>query len=57
MIFNINFEEQILNLFNFSKDFFSFIWIILSTIIFILGVTIGVLVFVWFEREISTGIQ
>jgi len=57
MIFNINFEEQILNLFNFSKDFFSFIWIILSTIIFILGVTIGVLVLVWFEREISTGIQ
>ncbi|CAK9250621.1 unnamed protein product, partial [Sphagnum jensenii] len=49
MIFNTNFEEQILNLFDefhFPKEFFSFIWIILSILTLILGVTIGVLPFV-----------
>jgi NADH:ubiquinone oxidoreductase subunit H len=60
MIFNTNFEEQILNLFDefhFPKEFFSFIWIILSILTLILGVTIGVLVLVWLERKISAGIQ
>ncbi|CAM6042337.1 unnamed protein product, partial [Sphagnum compactum] len=60
MIFNTNFEEQILNLFDefhFLKEFFSFIWIILSILTIILGVTIGVLVLVWLERKISVGIQ
>jgi len=47
MIFNTNFEEQILNLFDefhLSKEFFIFIWIILSILTLILGVTIGILV-------------
>nr|AND48033.1 subunit 1 of NADH-plastoquinone oxidoreductase [Sphagnum australe] len=60
MIFNTNFEEKILNLFDefyFPKEFFSFIWIILSILTLILGVTIGVLVLVWLERKISAGIQ
>jgi hypothetical protein len=41
----------------FPKEFFSFIWIILSILTFILIVTIGVLVLVWLERKISVGIQ
>jgi NADH:ubiquinone oxidoreductase subunit H len=59
MIFNTNFEKQILNLFDefhLPKEFCCFIWIILSILTFILGVTIGVLVLVWLERK-STGIQ
>ena len=60
MVFNTNLKEQVINLFNqlnFSKDFFNFIWIVLSILTLILGVTIGVLVLVWLERKISAGIQ
>ncbi len=60
MIFNTNFEEQILNLFDevhFPKFFYSFIWIILSILTLILRVTIGVLVLVSLERKISEGIM
>jgi NADH:ubiquinone oxidoreductase subunit H len=43
--------------FHFLKEFFSFIWIILSILTLILGVTIGILILVWLERKISTGLQ
>jgi len=60
MIFNTNFEEQILNLFDgfhFLKGFFCFIWIILPILTLILRFTIEVLVLVWLERKIFIGIQ
>nr|YP_009041057.1 NdhA [Tetraphis pellucida]AIB08494.1 NdhA [Tetraphis pellucida] len=60
MVFNTNIKEQIINSFDelsFSKEFFNFIWIVLSIVILLLGITIGVLVLVWLERKISAGIQ
>nr|QTT78449.1 NADH dehydrogenase subunit 1 [Andreaea rupestris var. fauriei] len=60
MVFNTNLKEQVINLLNesiFSKDVFSFIWIVLSILTLVLGVTMGVLVLVWLERKISAGIQ
>nr|YP_009531795.1 subunit 1 of NADH-plastoquinone oxidoreductase [Leiosporoceros dussii]AXZ70885.1 subunit 1 of NADH-plastoquinone oxidoreductase [Leiosporoceros dussii] len=60
MVFNMNLKEQAMYLFyelGFSKNFFSFIWIIASILILVLGVVIGVLVLVWLERKISAGIQ
>jgi len=55
VIFNINFKEKILNLFDefhFAKKKFSLILLTL-----ILGVTIGVLVLMWFKKYISARIQ
>nr|YP_010193502.1 NADH dehydrogenase subunit 1 [Zostera nigricaulis]QZQ52722.1 NADH dehydrogenase subunit 1 [Zostera nigricaulis] len=39
------------------KEVYEFIWILVPIVILILGITIGVLVIVWLEREISAGIQ
>ncbi|KAL2942758.1 NAD(P)H-quinone oxidoreductase subunit 1 chloroplastic [Bienertia sinuspersici] len=39
------------------KEIFKTIWMLLPILILILGITIGVLVIVWLEREISAGIQ
>nr|YP_010574319.1 NADH dehydrogenase subunit 1 [Zostera muelleri]UZH94330.1 NADH dehydrogenase subunit 1 [Zostera muelleri]WNV62066.1 NADH dehydrogenase subunit 1 [Zostera muelleri] len=39
------------------KEVYGFIWILVPIVILILGITIGVLVIVWLEREISAGIQ
>nr|YP_009522587.1 NAD(P)H-quinone oxidoreductase subunit 1 [Dumortiera hirsuta]AXQ02601.1 NAD(P)H-quinone oxidoreductase subunit 1 [Dumortiera hirsuta] len=60
MILNINLKEKVLYYFfsiGFSKKIFSFLWIIFSILILMLGVTIGVLVLVWLERKISAAIQ
>nr|QWW93241.1 NADH-plastoquinone oxidoreductase subunit 1 [Lunularia cruciata] len=60
MISNINLEKKIFSFFSllgFSEEFFSFLWIIFSILILMLGVTIGVLVLVWLERKISAAIQ
>lgn len=61
MVINIaDLEEQAINLFSrlgFSKEIYSFIWILIDIIILLLGITIGVLVIVWLERKISAGIQ
>nr|YP_001023756.1 NADH dehydrogenase subunit 1 [Angiopteris evecta]YP_009117814.1 NADH-plastoquinone oxidoreductase subunit 1 [Angiopteris angustifolia]YP_009992485.1 NADH-plastoquinone oxidoreductase subunit 1 [Angiopteris yunnanensis]YP_010576398.1 NADH-plastoquinone oxidoreductase subunit 1 [Angiopteris fokiensis]A2T388.1 RecName: Full=NAD(P)H-quinone oxidoreductase subunit 1, chloroplastic; AltName: Full=NAD(P)H dehydrogenase subunit 1; Short=NDH subunit 1; AltName: Full=NADH-plastoquinone oxidoreductase len=40
-----------------SKEFLELIWIIVSILTTIVGVTLGVLVIVWLERKISAGIQ
>nr|QGR23785.1 NADH-plastoquinone oxidoreductase subunit 1 [Silene vulgaris subsp. vulgaris] len=39
------------------KEIFRTIWILFPILILVLGITIGVLVTVWLEREISAGIQ
>ncbi|KAL2906914.1 NAD(P)H-quinone oxidoreductase subunit 1 chloroplastic [Bienertia sinuspersici] len=39
------------------KEIFETIWMLLPILILMLGITIGVLVIVWLEREISAGIQ
>nr|YP_009456519.1 NADH-plastoquinone oxidoreductase subunit 1 [Gymnocarpos przewalskii]AUJ23109.1 NADH-plastoquinone oxidoreductase subunit 1 [Gymnocarpos przewalskii]UVW79786.1 NADH-plastoquinone oxidoreductase subunit 1 [Gymnocarpos przewalskii]UVW79867.1 NADH-plastoquinone oxidoreductase subunit 1 [Gymnocarpos przewalskii]UVW79948.1 NADH-plastoquinone oxidoreductase subunit 1 [Gymnocarpos przewalskii] len=39
------------------KEVYGTIWILLPIVILVLGITIGVLVIVWLEREISAGIQ
>lgn len=60
MILNINLEKQILKVFStlgLSDNLSNFIWIIMSIITLILGVTIGVLVLVWLERKVSAAIQ
>nr|YP_010279640.1 NdhA [Blyxa aubertii]QYH45275.1 NADH-plastoquinone oxidoreductase subunit 1 [Blyxa japonica]UDZ59628.1 NADH-plastoquinone oxidoreductase subunit 1 [Blyxa japonica]UKG21532.1 NdhA [Blyxa aubertii] len=41
----------------FLKEIYELIWILVPIFILILGITIGVLVIVWLEREISAGIQ
>nr|YP_010865464.1 NADH-plastoquinone oxidoreductase subunit 1 [Cymodocea rotundata]WGT74373.1 NADH-plastoquinone oxidoreductase subunit 1 [Cymodocea rotundata] len=41
----------------FLKEVYELIWIFVPIFILILGITIGVLVIVWLEREISAGIQ
>lgn len=53
-------EIQTINSFSgseFLKEVYEFIWILVPIVILILGITIGVLVIVWLEREISAGIQ
>lgn len=53
-------EERIVGLFHslgFSKHSLDSIWILVSILTLLLGVTIGVLVIVWLERKISAGIQ
>ncbi|KAG6540372.1 hypothetical protein Mapa_018275 [Marchantia paleacea] len=60
MISNINLEDKFFYFFfplGFSKEFFSFLWIVFSILILMLGVTVGVLVLVWLERKISAAIQ
>ena len=39
------------------KDIHGIIWILIPIFTLVLGITIGVLVIVWLEREISAGIQ
>ncbi|KAM6569253.1 hypothetical protein CsatB_017238 [Cannabis sativa] len=41
----------------FLKETSGIIWILIPTFTLLLGITIGVLVIVWLEREISAGIQ
>nr|UDZ59629.1 NADH-plastoquinone oxidoreductase subunit 1 [Stratiotes aloides] len=59
MIINTR-EVQAINSFfgsEFLKEIYELIWIFVPIFILILGITIGVLVIVWLEREISAGIQ
>nr|QXE45987.1 NAD(P)H-quinone oxidoreductase subunit 1 [Haloragis erecta] len=39
------------------KEIYGIIWILIPILTLVLGITIGVLVIVWLEREISAGIQ
>ena len=41
----------------FLKEFYGIIWVLIPILTLVLGITIGVLVIVWLEREISAGIQ
>nr|YP_010034738.1 NADH-plastoquinone oxidoreductase subunit 1 [Aponogeton rehmannii]QOX09419.1 NADH-plastoquinone oxidoreductase subunit 1 [Aponogeton rehmannii]UGC02004.1 NdhA [Aponogeton rehmannii] len=53
-------EVQTINSFSGSellKEVYELIWILVPIFILIFGITIGVLVIVWLEREISAGIQ
>nr|YP_010882722.1 NADH-plastoquinone oxidoreductase subunit 1 [Androsace filiformis]WIF27306.1 NADH-plastoquinone oxidoreductase subunit 1 [Androsace filiformis] len=59
MIINIT-DVQAINSFSrleFLKEIYGTIWIFVPILITVLGITIGVLVIVWLEREISAGIQ
>nr|YP_010395736.1 NADH-plastoquinone oxidoreductase subunit 1 [Cyathea lepifera]QKV46608.1 NADH-plastoquinone oxidoreductase subunit 1 [Cyathea lepifera]UQJ73811.1 NADH-plastoquinone oxidoreductase subunit 1 [Cyathea lepifera] len=52
--------EQVVHLFDqlvVAKDSFDLIWILVSIIILVIGVTTGVLVIVWLERKVSAGVQ
>nr|AYP33375.1 NADH-plastoquinone oxidoreductase subunit 1 [Halopegia azurea] len=53
-------EVQAINSFStseFLKEVYGLIWIFIPILTLILGITIGVLVIVWLEREISAAIQ
>nr|UNZ11348.1 NdhA [Hippophae rhamnoides subsp. rhamnoides] len=53
-------EVQDINSFSrleFFKEVYGIIWVIIPILTLVLGITIGVLVIVWLEREISAGIQ
>jgi len=39
------------------KEVYGIIWMLVPILTLVLGITIGVLVIVWLEREISAGIQ
>ena len=39
------------------KEVYGIIWMLVPIVTLVLGITIGVLVIVWLEREISAGIQ
>nr|YP_009559250.1 NADH-plastoquinone oxidoreductase subunit 1 [Barbeya oleoides]QBA96050.1 NADH-plastoquinone oxidoreductase subunit 1 [Barbeya oleoides] len=41
----------------FLKEIYGLIWVLIPIFTLVLGITIGVLVIVWLEREISAGIQ
>nr|QWK47919.1 NADH-plastoquinone oxidoreductase subunit 1 [Planera aquatica]QWK48006.1 NADH-plastoquinone oxidoreductase subunit 1 [Planera aquatica] len=59
MIIDTN-EVQDINSFSrfeFIKEVYGIIWILIPILTLVLGITIGVLVIVWLEREISAGIQ
>jgi NADH:ubiquinone oxidoreductase subunit H len=59
MIINTT-EVQTINSFytsEFLKEVYGLIWIFVPILTLILGITIGVLVIVWLEREISAAIQ
>nr|YP_010702215.1 NADH dehydrogenase subunit 1 [Asplenium castaneoviride]YP_010702303.1 NADH dehydrogenase subunit 1 [Asplenium ruprechtii]WCL38421.1 NADH dehydrogenase subunit 1 [Asplenium castaneoviride]WCL38509.1 NADH dehydrogenase subunit 1 [Asplenium castaneoviride]WCL38597.1 NADH dehydrogenase subunit 1 [Asplenium ruprechtii] len=52
--------EQVVQLFNklvFARISFESIWILISTLFLVVGVTIGVPVIVWLERKVSAGVQ
>nr|YP_005353003.1 NADH-plastoquinone oxidoreductase subunit 1 [Mankyua chejuensis]ADZ48035.1 NADH-plastoquinone oxidoreductase subunit 1 [Mankyua chejuensis]AJJ48666.1 NADH dehydrogenase subunit 1 [Mankyua chejuensis] len=54
------FEKQVVNLaysLEFPKNLIDFVWITISILTLLFGVTMGVLVIVWLERKISAGIQ
>lgn len=40
-----------------ATNYFESIWILISTLILVIGVTTGVLVIVWLERKVSAGVQ
>jgi NADH:ubiquinone oxidoreductase subunit H len=40
-----------------SKEVYEILWMLVSILTLVLGITIGVLVIVWLEREISAGLQ
>nr|YP_010428529.1 NADH-plastoquinone oxidoreductase subunit 1 [Tetracera sarmentosa]USO20372.1 NADH-plastoquinone oxidoreductase subunit 1 [Tetracera sarmentosa] len=50
---NINFFSRL----EFLKEVYEIIWMLVPIFTLVLGLTIGVLVIVWLEREISAGIQ
>nr|YP_009687257.1 NADH-plastoquinone oxidoreductase subunit 1 [Hippophae gyantsensis]QDW76002.1 NADH-plastoquinone oxidoreductase subunit 1 [Hippophae gyantsensis] len=59
MIIDIT-EVQDINSFSrleFFKEVYGILWVIIPILTLVLGITIGVLVIVWLEREISAGIQ
>nr|YP_010172379.1 NADH-plastoquinone oxidoreductase subunit 1 [Androsace erecta]QSH39945.1 NADH-plastoquinone oxidoreductase subunit 1 [Androsace erecta]WIF27737.1 NADH-plastoquinone oxidoreductase subunit 1 [Androsace erecta] len=59
MIINTT-DIQAINSFSrleFLKEIYGIIWVFVPILITVLGITIGVLVIVWLEREISAGIQ
>nr|BDY09276.1 NADH dehydrogenase subunit A [Lysimachia foenum-graecum] len=59
MIINTT-EVQAINSFSrleFLKEIYGIIWMFVPILTTVLGITIGVLVIVWLEREISAGIQ
>uniref|UniRef100_UPI0030FE74EF NADH-plastoquinone oxidoreductase subunit 1 n=1 Tax=Primula sinuata TaxID=3043452 RepID=UPI0030FE74EF len=59
MIINTR-EVEAINSFSrleFLKEIYGIIWLFVPILTTILGITIGVLVIVWLEREISAGIQ
>lgn len=41
----------------FLKEVYGIIWVLIPIVTLVVGITIGVLVIVWLEREISAGIQ
>lgn len=41
----------------FLREFYVIIWLLIPIFTVVLGITLGVLVIVWLEREISAGIQ
>nr|YP_009690890.1 NADH dehydrogenase subunit 1 [Oleandra articulata]QEG57670.1 NADH dehydrogenase subunit 1 [Oleandra articulata] len=54
------YEKQLVQLFNeleVAAKSFELIWILVSTLILVTGITIGVLVIVWLERKVSAGVQ
>nr|YP_010403794.1 NADH-plastoquinone oxidoreductase subunit 1 [Cryptandra amara]UQW83819.1 NADH-plastoquinone oxidoreductase subunit 1 [Cryptandra amara] len=59
MIINMT-EIQDINSFSrleFFKEVYGIIWFLIPILTLVLGITIGVLVIVWLEREISAGLQ
>nr|YP_009746111.1 hypothetical protein [Primula helodoxa]QIH96049.1 hypothetical protein [Primula helodoxa] len=59
MIINTK-EVEAINSFSrleFLKEIYGIIWLFVPILTTVLGITIGVLVIVWLEREISAGIQ
>ena len=54
------YRKQLVQLFNeleFTTTSFESIWILVSTLFLVTGVTTGVLVIVWLERKVSAGVQ
>ena len=41
----------------FFKEVYGILWVLVPILTLVVGITIGVLVIVWLEREISAGIQ
>ena len=39
------------------KEIYNIIWMLVPILTLVLGITIGVLVIVWLEREIAAGVQ